>query len=54
VVVEGIELVERVDGLSPAEVALHAAAQGQPVERVVAATIDGQRRAARLRPAFGR
>jgi signal transduction histidine kinase len=48
VVVEGIELVERVDGVSPADVALHAAAQGQPVERVVAATIDGQRRTLRV------
>jgi signal transduction histidine kinase len=48
VVGEGIELVERVDGLSAADVARQAAAQRQPIERVVAATIDGQRRTLRV------
>ena len=48
VVAEGIELLERVDGLGPAEVALQAASQKLPVERMVAATIGGQRRALRV------
>jgi signal transduction histidine kinase len=48
VVAEGVELVERIDGHSPADIARQAAAQGQPIERVVAATIDGQRRTLRV------
>ena len=48
VVGEGVELVERVDGLAPADVARQAAQARQPVERVVAATIDGQRRTLRV------
>ena len=44
----GIELLERVDGQAPAEVALAAAASGTAVERLVPATIDGQRRALRV------
>ncbi|MDE1917384.1 MAG: PAS-domain containing protein [Sphingomonadales bacterium] len=48
VVADGVELVERVEGHSPADVALQAARQGQPIERIVAATIDGQRRTLRV------
>lgn len=48
VVAAGLELIERVDGRSPAQVAAHAMAQKQPVERVVTATISGQRRALRV------
>ena len=48
VIAEGIELVERVDGLGPADVARQAAAQGLPIERVVTATIGGARRALRV------
>ncbi len=48
VVADGIELVERVDGLSPAQVALQAAERNMPIERLVAATIGGQRRALRV------
>jgi signal transduction histidine kinase len=45
VVAAGIELVEPVDGRSASEVALGAASSGKPVERVMAITITGQRRA---------
>ncbi|HWU03880.1 MAG TPA: PAS-domain containing protein, partial [Novosphingobium sp.] len=48
VVEAGTELVERVDGQSPADVAREAAGAGRPVERVVSVTIDGQRRALRV------
>ena len=48
VVAEGIELLEKIDGLAPAEVALQAAAQKLPIERMVTATIGGQRRALRV------
>ena len=48
VVADGIELIERVDGLTPAQVALQAAARNTPIERLVAATIGGQRRALRV------
>lgn len=48
VVAERIELIERVDGLAPSEVAMQAMAAHQPVERLVAATIGGQRRALRV------
>ncbi len=48
VVAEGIELVERIEGLSPADVAAQAATQGLPIERVVASTINGQRRTLRV------
>ena len=44
----GSELVEAIDGLSAAQVALQAAARHAPIERMVAATIDGQRRALRV------
>jgi signal transduction histidine kinase len=48
VVAQGTELVERVDGLTPAQVAAQAAQAGQPIERMVSATIDGQRRALKV------
>jgi signal transduction histidine kinase len=48
VVAAGLELIERVDGQSPAQVAVQAMALKQPIERMVAATINGQRRALRV------
>jgi signal transduction histidine kinase len=48
VVGEGVELVERVDGLSPVQVAAQAMLERRPIERMVAATINGQRRALRV------
>lgn len=48
VVAQGLELVERIDGHSPAEIAAQAMAQGRPVERAIAATIHGQRRALKV------
>ena len=48
VVADGLELIERVDGQTPAQVAAQAMAQKQPVERMVTATINGQRRALRV------
>ncbi|HEY0958090.1 MAG TPA: PAS-domain containing protein [Novosphingobium sp.] len=48
VVEHGTELVETVDGLTAAQVAMQAAAQDLPIERMVTATIDGQRRALRV------
>jgi signal transduction histidine kinase len=44
----GTELVESVDGLTAKQVALQAAAKNLPIERIVSATIDGQRRALRV------
>ena len=44
----GIELVERVDGLTARQVALQAAAKHLPIERMVSATIGGQRRALKV------
>lgn len=44
----GIELVESVDGLSARQIALQAANKQLPIERMVSATIDGQRRALRV------
>jgi len=44
VVAAGSELIETVDGLSAQQVALQAAGRKQPIERLVAATIAGQRR----------
>ncbi|MGB7408677.1 MAG: PAS-domain containing protein [Pontixanthobacter sp.] len=44
----GIELIEPVDGLSAAQIAGQAFERRQPIERVVATTIDGQRRAMRV------
>lgn len=48
VVERGVELVETTDGLTAAQVALQAAQQKLPIERIVAATIGGQRRALRV------
>jgi signal transduction histidine kinase len=49
VVVEGqLELVEPVDGLTAAQIATQAANQKLPIERIVATTIDGQRRSLRV------
>ena len=48
VVADGIELVESVDGLTAQQVALQAAGKQLPIERMVSATINGQRRALRV------
>jgi signal transduction histidine kinase len=48
VVEAGTELVESVDGLSAAQVALQAAQHKLPIERMVTVTISGQRRALRV------
>ena len=42
------ELVEAVDGLTAAQIAQQAFDRGQPIERIVAITIDGQRRSTRV------
>ena len=48
VIASQIELVEAVDGLTAAQIAGQAAQQSQPIERIVQATIDGERRALRI------
>ena len=48
VVEDGTELVERIDGLTAAQVAMQAAARHLPIERLVPATIDGKRRTLRV------
>jgi signal transduction histidine kinase len=48
VVETGVELVEPVEGQTPAEVALQAADTHAPIERMVATTINGQRRTFRV------
>ena len=48
VVEAGTELIERVDGLTAAQVAMQAADRHMPVERMVTATIGGARRALRV------
>ena len=48
VAADGIELVESVDGLTAKQIALQASAKQLPIERMVSATIDGQRRALRV------
>lgn len=48
VVADGVELVESVDGLTARQIALHAAGKQLPIERMVSATIDGERRALRV------
>ncbi len=48
VVEAGTELVESVDGLTAAQIATQAAAKKLPIERMVAATIGGQRRTLRV------
>ncbi len=48
VVADGVELVENVDGLSAKQIALQAAGKNLPIERIVAATIKGERRSLRV------
>jgi len=48
VIAEQRELVERIDGLTAAQVADQARSRNLPIERIVAATIEGQRRALRV------
>lgn len=48
VVEDGIELIEAVDGLTAAQIAVQAATKRLPIERLVSATIEGQRRAMRV------
>ena len=48
VVAAGTELIEAVDGLTAAQVALQAADQKLPIERMVTTTIRGERRAMRV------
>jgi PAS domain-containing protein len=48
VVDRGIELVEPMEGLSAAQVAADVFAQRRPAERVVSATVNGQRRTMRV------
>ena len=48
VIAEQLELIEKIDGLTAAQVADQARAKGLPIERIVPATIDGQRRALRV------
>ncbi|MCB2075244.1 MAG: PAS-domain containing protein [Novosphingobium sp.] len=48
VVGSGTELIESVDGLTAPQVALQAAEQKLPIERLVTTTIRGQRRAVRV------
>ena len=43
-----VELIEPVDGLTAAQIAGQAAGAGKPIERIVQATIDGERRALRV------
>jgi signal transduction histidine kinase len=47
-VAEQLELVERVDGLTAAQVAKQAGDQGLPIERIVTTTIGGERRSLRV------
>ena len=44
VVDESIELIETINGVSPADAAAQAKEKGEPYERVVATTVGGQRR----------
>jgi len=48
VVADGVELVENIDGLTAKQVALQAAGKHLPIERIVPATIGGQRRSLRV------
>lgn len=48
VVQDQIELIEKLDGKSAAQVAEEASKLNQPIERIVTATIDGQRRTMRV------
>jgi signal transduction histidine kinase len=42
------ELIEPVDGLTPARIAIQAAQQKRPIERIVATTVGGMRRSMRV------
>ncbi len=44
VIANGIELIETIDGVSPMNTAAQAKDKGQPIERIVATTIGGERR----------
>lgn len=48
VVANATELVEPIDGTTPRDIARSALARGLPIERVVSATIGGQRRSLRV------
>jgi signal transduction histidine kinase len=48
VVADQVELIEPVDGLSAAQIADQARTRDTPIERIVSATISGQRRALRV------
>ncbi len=48
IVRDQVELIEAVDGLTAAQISGQAAERGEPIERIVAATIDGERRAQRV------
>jgi signal transduction histidine kinase len=48
VVASGTELIETVEGVSPAQVAKAARDKGAPIERIVSTTVNGQRRALRV------
>lgn len=48
VVASGTELVETVEGVTPAQVARAARDKGAPIERIVSTTIGGQRRTLRV------
>lgn len=48
VVAGGTELIEAVDGITPAQVARAARDKGAPIERIVSTTINGQRRTVRV------
>ena len=48
VIGSGVELVEAVGGLTPQAAAADALARGEPIERMVPATIDGERRTMRV------
>ncbi|HKT85664.1 MAG TPA: PAS-domain containing protein [Novosphingobium sp.] len=48
VVASGTELIESVDGITPAQVAKAARDKGAPIERIVSTTINGQRRTLRV------
>lgn len=43
-----LELIETVDGLTAAQIALQSVQQSMPVERIVAATVGGERRSLRV------
>lgn len=48
VIADQVELIEAVDGLTAAQIAQQASERELPVERIVASTVDGQRRSMRV------